>query len=242
MLLKTAKGLLDARISALRIRRMLESLRRQLPDGRQLWNVTIYADGRRIVVWDGTAHWQPDSGQFLFNFAPREIVAAAPRALRPPSRPRAGRTADEWVALALELEDRSPEEARRAYGEALTIDPRHLTARLNLGCLYHRTGDVEEAEACYRSTLAKDPNEPVAHFNLAVLLEERDCIEEAIRHYRAALDSDPRFTDVHHNLALLYERQGKKADAIRHLRELRALGRSKASRHRPQPRSPDDPS
>ncbi|HEX5528048.1 MAG TPA: MerR family transcriptional regulator, partial [Methylomirabilota bacterium] len=92
LLLKTTRGLLEARVPARRIRRMLASLRRQLPGDQALSSVSVYADGRRVVAWDGTARWQPDSGQFLFSFDatavavpdPVRPVAAAPA--EPPAR------------------------------------------------------------------------------------------------------------------------------------------------------------
>src|SRR5687767_1336752 len=59
LLLRTTKGLLEAHVGLPRIRRILSSLRRQLPDGQQISSVKIYADGRRVVVWDGAARWQP---------------------------------------------------------------------------------------------------------------------------------------------------------------------------------------
>ena len=82
LLLKTTKGLQDARVPLGRIRRMVASLKRQLPDDRTVSSLTIYADGRRVVAWDGTARWQPDSGQFLFNF---DVQAVASR-VNPPER------------------------------------------------------------------------------------------------------------------------------------------------------------
>ena len=82
LFLKTAKGLLDSRVPAKRIIRMLSSLKRQMPDDRHLSGVKIYADGRRVVVWDGKARWQPDSGQFLFNFDVRSVVPKSQVAAR----------------------------------------------------------------------------------------------------------------------------------------------------------------
>ncbi|MCL6641634.1 MAG: hypothetical protein K6T92_09725, partial [Candidatus Rokubacteria bacterium] len=34
-------------------------------------------DGRRVVAWDGTARWQPDSGQFLLHFDADEVARKA---------------------------------------------------------------------------------------------------------------------------------------------------------------------
>src|ERR671911_3136987 len=74
LFLKTAKGLLDSRVPSKDITRMLLSLKRQLPGDQHLSSVKIYADNRRVIAWDGKARWQPDSGQFLFNFDARAVV------------------------------------------------------------------------------------------------------------------------------------------------------------------------
>ncbi len=74
LFLKTAKSLLASRVPPKRIVTILSSLKRQLPDEQHLSSLKIYADGRRVVVWDGKAQWQPDSGQFLFNFDARSVM------------------------------------------------------------------------------------------------------------------------------------------------------------------------
>ena len=229
LLLKTARGLLDARIPPARIRRILDSLRRQLPEDRGLSSVTIYADGRRVVVWDGTARWQPDSGQFLFNFAPAAIADEVALPLRR-VRGEPPRSADDWLAVAVELERDSPEEARQAYEEALRMAPTCVEARINLGRLYHEAGDLGQAEACYRAALATAPNDAVAHFNLGVVLEAHGQTTAAIEEFSAAIRDDPALRDAHHNLALLCETEGRRADAIRHWQIVRALDRGREGR------------
>jgi tetratricopeptide (TPR) repeat protein len=225
LLLRTTKELLDAQVPVGRIRRMLSSLKRQLPEDQQLWNVTIYADGRRVVVWDGTARWQPDSGQFLFDFEPRALARQLP--LKTVSAPplRSGRTAEDWFELACELDKHSPEEARHAYGQALELDPGYVAAHINLGRLYHEAKEYGPAEHCYRTALGLDPTEILAHYNLAVLLDETNQRDGAIAAYREALACDSSFSDAHYNLALLYEAQGRKSEAIRHFQAAHKLRR-----------------
>jgi len=221
LLLKTAKGLLDARVPLARIRRILNSLKRQLPPDQQLSSLTIYADGRRVVAWDGTARWQPDSGQFLFNF---EAQAVAEQVDLPmPAVEPASLTAEQWFDLASELEKNSPEEARRAYHLALELDPTMTAAHINLGRLYHQAGQLERAEAHYRAAIRHAPDDPLAHFNLGVLLEDSNRPEEAIHAYRQALARDPDFADTHYNLALLFEARGQRSEAISHFRAARKL-------------------
>jgi tetratricopeptide (TPR) repeat protein len=212
---------------------MLASLRRQLPDDQHLTSLTIYADGGRIVAWDGSARWQPDSGQFLFTFDVQTVakqaalsqVPVAASALVPT------RTAKEWFHLATELEGSSPEEAQRAYHQALELAPTLSDAHVNLGCLYQEAKKPVQAEAHYRAAIQYAPADPIPHFNLAALLDDLGRADEAIPAYRQAIDRDPNCADAHYNLGLLYEKLGKRSEAIRHLSKARALyGRPSAGR------------
>lgn len=228
LLLKTTKGLLDARVPLARIRRMVASLKRQLPDDRALSSLTIYADGRRVVAWDGTARWQPDSGQFLFNFDVQAVASGVkqPERLPAPAPETPGqptRTAEQWFNLGCELDAASPEEARHAYHQALELDPAMADAHVNLGRLYHEGRQPAQAEAHYRAAAQQTSDDPVAHFNLAVLLEELGRSDEAIEAYRCALQADPAFADAHHNLGLLFDALGKRALAMTHLQAARKL-------------------
>ncbi|HYB71458.1 MAG TPA: tetratricopeptide repeat protein [Candidatus Bathyarchaeia archaeon] len=228
LLLKTARGLLDARVPARRVHRILSSLRRQLPEDRALSSVTVYADGRRVVAWDGAARWQPDSGQFLFNFDAQTV--AGPEATRARSAPAPGaarpgptRTAAEWFDLGCELDAASPDEARHAYVQAIDLDPTLTDAHVNLGRLYHQAGDRERAEQHYRAALRHAPRDAIAHFNLAAVLEERGRAVEAVQSYHQALATDADFADAHYNLGLLLDSLGRRAAAMTHLKTARQL-------------------
>jgi tetratricopeptide (TPR) repeat protein len=207
---------------------MVASLKRQLPDDRTLSSLTIYADGRRVVAWDGTARWQPDSGQFLFNFDVQTVAAGVSQperlpspALEPPGQTT--RTAEQWFNLGCELDAASPEEARHAYHQALELDPAMADAHVNLGRLYHEDRQPAQAEAHYRAAVQQTSNDPIVHFNLAVLLEELGRTDEAIQAYRCALAADPAFADAHYNLGLLFDALGKRGLAMTHLRAARKL-------------------
>ena len=222
LLLKTAKTLLDSRIPANKIVRMLSSLKRQLPDEQHLTSVKIYADGRRVVAWDGRARWQPDSGQFLFNFDAKSVVTSATKSL--PQKPaKKGPTARHWFNLGVELEPTSAEEASQAYQRALAIDPEMSDAHLNLGRLYHEAGKFKESETHYRAALKHAPDEAAPHFNLGVLLEDLKRPHEAASCYHEALAKDGDFADAHYNLGLLLDAMGKKQEAFAHLRTARKL-------------------
>lgn len=221
--LKTAKGLLDAHVPSKRVIRMLASLKRQLAKGRHLASVKVYADGKRIIAWDGKTRWQPDSGQFLFNFDARGAMQNVK--LPPPRAKRAtGQlSAEHWFKCGLELENSSPKEAQSAYHRALELDPNMAVAHLNLGKVYHDLKEFKKAQAHYSAASASAPEDPAPHFNLGVLMEDVKESGKAVAAYREALKRDPSFADAHYNLGLLYDALGKKSEAVFHLRTARKI-------------------
>jgi tetratricopeptide (TPR) repeat protein len=227
VLLRTAKGLIAARIPARLIRRTLRKLRERLPSGRPLTAVQVAALGQRIVVRDGRTLWNPESGQTCFNFDVGElaekVAPLARRAARRAFESSEEQTAEDWFALGRELEPSDPAKAREAYRRALELEPAHARAHINLGRLLHEAGRPDAAQTHYRLALAARPGDPTAAFNLGVALEDLGQAEEALRAYRLAVDSDPRCADAHYNLARLYEDRGRKADALRHYRAYRKL-------------------
>ena len=227
VILRTAKGLVAARIPTRRIRRALRRLRSELPRGRSLAELRITAEDDRIVVSDGESTWSPESDQMQIDFAISDLATrAAPMARR---AARAARlveqdlSAQDWYDLGLELEVAAPIEARDAYRRALELDAHHADAHVNLGRLLHEQGLVEEAERHYRLALRESPEHATAAFNLGIALEDLGRPADAIDAYRAALATDPRLADAHYNVARLYEKAGKKAAALRHLSSYRRL-------------------
>lgn len=225
ILLRTTRGLIHQRVPMQRISRVLRSLRRQLGQ-RPLTQLNVFVDGARVVAWDGTERWQPESGQYLFNF---DTAAMAKRAASVAQLPLPKRTtlprfsAGEWCDLAMEIEESSPLEARAAYHHALDLDPDNVVARINLGRLLHTDGNLVGAEAHFREAIRHEPTCALAWYNLGVVLEDGKRAEEAMGCYEQATTLDPDLADAHWNLSLLYERAGRRQDAIRHLSVYRRL-------------------
>jgi tetratricopeptide (TPR) repeat protein len=232
VVLRTMRGLMKKGVAVPQIGRVLGSLRRQIGD-RALSRLTIYADGRRVVAWDGQARWQPDSGQFLFNFATAPLVRGARKvaALPKPKKKQdkadevPNATAEEWCDLAMELEHESPIEAQAAYRHALERDPTSVMAHINIGCLLHASGNHAAAERHYRKALKCGGDHALAWYNLGVLLEDRHRPAEALPAYERAIACDAELADAHYNLALLYERAGRKQEAVRHFAIYKRLER-----------------
>ncbi len=227
VLLRTAEALRDARIAPRRIRRALRALSRELPAGRSLSGMRISSEGDRIVVRDGSEAWNPESGQLLLDFRVAELAGqmapVARRLAHAARRSDEPLTADQWYDLGADLETAAPDDARDAYARAVALDPRHASARVNLGRLLQDAGRPAEAAEQYRAALAVRPRHPTAAFNLGTALEDLGRRPEAIEAYRKALDADDDFADAHFNLARLYEQTGRRAAALRHLKAYKLL-------------------
>jgi tetratricopeptide (TPR) repeat protein len=233
VLLRTARGLISARIPARRIRRALDRLRQQLPEGRSLASLHITAEAGGVVAADGASRWQPDSGQILFDFDSEEIVRKvapiARKAFRAARREAKELTAEDWFALGCQLEEGAPEQAREAYGRTVELDPSHADAHVNLGRLLHESGDAAAAESHYRAALSIRPEDTTAAFNLGVALEDLGKPKSALEAYEKAVSLDPENADAHFNAAALCERLGRAGAALRHLKIYRDLVRERLS-------------
>src|SRR3989454_317829 len=176
VILRTAKGLVGARIPARRIRRALRRLKAQLPRGRSLAELRIAAEGDRIVVSDGEATWSPESGQMQIDFAVAELASrAAPmarRAAKAARRVEQDLSAEDWYELGLELEVAAPIEARDAYRRALQLDAHHPDAHVNPGRLLHEQGLVAGAQRHSPAALREKPDPPTAAYHLGNAVED----------------------------------------------------------------------
>ena len=231
IVLRTARALIQAKIPRKRIRHSLESLKRHLPQTMPLSGLNICALGDRVVVRDGSQHWQADDGQYLLGLDVRLQDGVLHMVERPESSVTAlERTevkhvkgADEWFAEALELESSDAPAALRAYERTVEMDPENVGAWINHGRLLHEQGATREAETVYRRAIERCGADSLLMFNLGVLLEDLGKPDDALEAYHAAISEDPTLADCHYNLARLYELQGKSQHAIRHLGQYRRL-------------------
>jgi len=227
--LRAAKALLEANVPAARIRHAIAALVRELPEGRPLSGLRIFADGRDVAVRHQGARWQPATGQTLLDFEVdrlAELVERGRKSAAPAGEGDSAGRAREAFETALGLEDRDVEAAAEAYRRALALDAGLVDAYVNLGRLLHEGGDAGEAARLYRAALEKSPDDPVLHFNLALALEDTEGAPAAIAHYERALALDPDFADAHYNVAGLYEQEGRGTDALRHYRAYKQLSES----------------
>lgn len=223
IVLRAARALIDAKIPPQRIRRSLASLRRELPDSVPLSGLSISAVGDHVVVREGEARRQVDSGQYVLGLdvsLENGELHVVERRDEPP--PPAAPIRD-WFAEGLSLEEQDPEAALAAYQHAVSEDAHHSAAWINWGRLLHERGRTTEAAEVYRRALAQAGPEALLLFNQGVLLEDLGDRDAALAAYQTALEDDPDLADCHYNLARLYESMGLAQHAIRHLGQYRRL-------------------
>lgn len=228
VLLRTALELAASGVSPSRIRASLDALADQLPQGRPLTAVRIEARGGEVVVSDGSASWEPATGQGVFDFSVAELAAevapiADARAGALLGQQPLGQTAEEWFEIGLDLEAVVPDRAAEAYRRALELDPDHAEANVNLGRLLHEAGDTAGALELARRAEASAPDLAEASYNLGVALQDLGRLDEAAAAYRRALETDPDLADAHYNLATVCERLGDNQGALAHLIRFRRL-------------------
>jgi tetratricopeptide (TPR) repeat protein len=226
IVLRTARALIDAHIPARRIRRSLENLRRELPESVPLSGLSISAVGDHVVVRDGDAQRQVDSGQYLLGLdvsMENGVLRVVEHREPAPPAPAPGASAGDWFAQALNLESSDPQAALDAWRNAVDEDAGNTAAWTNLGRLLHEQGLTTQAAEVYRRALRQVGPDALLLFNQGVLLEDLGNPSAALAAYQSALAEDPDLADCHYNLARLYESLGDARHAIRHLGRYRRL-------------------
>jgi tetratricopeptide (TPR) repeat protein len=240
---KAAKDLLAAGLSAHKVRKNLEALRRALPgDAHPALRLRLCSDGETIVALEDDVAYVPASGQVVMAFnlpalggqvaelanAPAPAVDdAVPAAIADEATEATlGPTAYTCFVEACAAEDRGElTEAEALYRRALDVDPGLAAAMTNLGNLRHRAGDVAEARGLYERALAHDPSQREARYNLGNLLDDVGETELAIAELRRVCQAAPEFADAHYNLGLALARVGGAAQARVHLERYLELDR-----------------
>jgi tetratricopeptide (TPR) repeat protein len=243
---RTAKELLDKGLTLQRARKNLDALRAQWPAARSgerpLSSLRIRSDGERLVVSDGSASFEPLSGQLVMDFALDELTGQLAQmatamahmatvdtpAAEPPAgdtdKPTRADSAWGWFLEATACESREDDDgALIAYQKALEGDPALAAAHTNLGNLLYRRGERGEARSHYEQALALDPEQPEARYNLANLLDDSGDSDGARAEWTRVVASCPEFADAYYNLAVACARLGDGDAARHHLRRYLAL-------------------
>ncbi len=227
VLLRAAAGLLRAQVTKAEIRRALERLRSQLPEGHPLAALRVSAEGGRIVAQHAGARWHAETGQVLLDFEVSDLGRNVAPVVRAAARSRAATPldAEAWYRWGCDVEATFPAEAKDAYRRALAHDGSHAGAHLNLGRMLREEGDPCAAEFHYRLAVESVEHRALAELNLGVALEDQGLLDDALLAYARAIESDRTLADAHLNASRLLQRLGRLADALRLLAEYRKLSR-----------------
>lgn len=227
VLLRTAKGLMDADVSAREVYRALTKLKAELKSVSSLASVRIFAEGGNVVVSSDRQIWNVASGQGHFDFAVRELadnVADLANNHVAAAMETEELSSDEWYNLGLDLEEVDARKAPDCYRRALQLDPENADAHVNLGRLYQLDGDFKQARKHYGLAMTAAGEHQLAHYNLGTVFDELDELKQAADHYRMA----SQVPDAHYNLARIFRLQGDQVSSHRHLQiYLRLSGREK---------------
>jgi tetratricopeptide (TPR) repeat protein len=216
---KKVRDLCAQKVRPAVIRESLTAMQKQASGmANPLIEAGSFTSGHRVAFRHEGKVVEPIAGQFLFDFAPAEVVTSKPLAIvRPVSE--AGDVPQLFArGIALEDDPGSQEEAVLAYEKVLEIDPTHAAAHINLGTLYYNRQDHAKAEKHYRLAIEADPRYALAYFDLGNVLDETGRVKEAIQTYEAALQLAPTYADAHYNLALAYEKVREPRMALKHWR------------------------
>jgi tetratricopeptide (TPR) repeat protein len=230
IVLRTAQALSASLVPNRRIMKALRELRRLLPEEMPLSGLRIGAVGDRVVVKEGGAHWQAESGQYLLAFEGDPLAGELSVIERNPARLEPASDAPRASEAPGAADARDTNAAIEAFRREIAAEPDRVEPRIDLGRLLHESGRLPEAEQVYRDALAACGNDALLLYNFGVLLDDMDRKVEAMAAYQLALRGDPTMADCHYNLALLYEELERPKDAIRHMAQYRRLVAGKPSR------------
>ncbi len=222
---RTAMGLVNNGVPTRQVREAVESIRRWDPELTQpLASVRVVSEAGKIAVRFEENLVEPKSGQLLMDLSVQplveamgEVVHVGAPAEESPSEHHDENHAEVWLQAGLAAEQRDEAQiAIDAYRRALSFNPSHPGALLNLGNLLFAEGKIRAACELYRAATRAAPTYPEAWYNLANVLDELGHVDAAVSAYEAAIDLEPEYADAHFNLGLLWEKQSCRDRAQAH--------------------------
>lgn len=220
---RTAAALLSKGVRAAQVRRAVDALRAWRPELQApLASMRVFSEsGQLLVQVDGNV-MEPVSGQLLLALPAGELSAVVARPGRVVAPAERGADPVAWSAQGAFEAGLRAERAGEAqvaethYRLALTRDPTHPGALLNLGNLFYGRAELSAALEYYREAVRVAEEFPEAHYNLGNALDDLGQLDGAVRAYERALAHDPEFKAAHFNLALAWEKLGQRGRARRH--------------------------
>lgn len=213
IVLRTARALIEAKVSRRRIHRALHDLRRHLPESAPLSGLCIRAVGDRVVVREGQSHWDVGDGQYLLGLdvgvdargtlhitadLPRGAAVAESQSDGTAAKPQSPERSPTSIAAGGQIEAQPPEDASAWFERGLQLE----------------VPDPAAALEAYQRVLASQPHHTGAWINRGRLLHVLGRIDEAERVYRRGLESCGTDALLWFNLGVLLEDLGRSGAAL----------------------------
>ena len=211
--IKKLRDLRAKRVRSAVIRESLQAMRQVAGMENPLMEAGTFASQSRVVFRHHGAAVEPLAGQFVMDFAERNVVES-----HKIHAMRAAETAADFFArgVALEEDPATQVEAIENYKKCVELDHTHAAAYINLGTLFYNRHDYPQAERFYRKAIEVDPRYALAYFDLGNVLDETGRLADAIRAYESAISLAPTYADAHYNLALALEKARQPRKALLH--------------------------
>jgi len=199
-----------------RIRAGLGQLRRLLPQAESsLAQMIVLAGNPRMLLRLDDGRLAEPSGQLHFDFEPAAPSTAGESVDLWTSPLR--RTADEWFAEAVRLEDAGKfPEAADAYHSGLRLAPYDPVLHFNLGNVLFQMEAWDEARRAFERAASLRPDYAEAWNNLGSVRFHLGDPEGAATAFERTLEIAPDYADAHYNLAEALAELGRAAKARRH--------------------------
>lgn len=216
LMMRLAKEMLTSRRRLKPARLIFERVRRLVGPARPLSSLKLENVCGCLVVRDGCARFEAESGQLLFDF---EGCARAGTVEESFSAARTRKRFKE----AREVVESDPLKALAIYSRLFECEPDNFDTRMRLGALLESEGDLKGALKHLLGAAAAMPASAEVHLRLGLVYRRQGDARNAIRSLTQAIECDPNLVEAHRNLAEIYEHAGRERDAIRHLSAIHRL-------------------
>jgi predicted O-linked N-acetylglucosamine transferase (SPINDLY family) len=111
------------------------------------------------------------------------------------------------------------EDAKRLYGQVLSLDPRSDAACGNLAIIAAQQGDFAGAERLFHQALDLRPDDPQGFNNLGSVLQQQGRLADAVAAHRRAIALRPEYAEAHLALGNALMRHGDAEEALAAFRD-----------------------
>jgi len=216
ILMRLAKELLPTRRHLEPIQRCFQRLRSMVGPTRPVHSLKLENLDGHIVMRDGAACFEVESGQLVFDFAPRAKGKVEERFGAARARAR--------FEEARRMAEEDPLKALTIYSDLVSREPVNFDAHMRLAALLEHENDLKSAMRHYLGAAAIVPASAEVHFKLGLLYRKMGGHDAAaIASFNRALECDPTMVEAHRNLAELFDVIGRKRESIKHLSAIHRL-------------------